>query len=136
MVKSVNDTNVWIAGIHWQSGAGRKILLHWQEGHFQHFISAEILFEIIRVLRQVLNYSDESLYDWYWLLMTGSTFVAPRSTPNVIAEDPDDNKLIACALEGSADYIVSEDKDLHRLGQYQSIRVVDKQAFLRILEAG
>lgn len=66
--------------------------------------------------------------------MAGSTFVAPRLTPNVIAEDPDDNKLIACALEGQADYIVSEDKDLRRLGQYQTIRVVDKQAFLRILE--
>ncbi len=134
MVKSVNDTNVWVAGIHWQTGAGHKILLHWQERHFQHFISADLLFEIVRVLRQVLGYSDEQLYDWYWLLLTGSTFVAPAVTPNVIAEDPDDNKLIACALEGHVDYIVSEDKDLHRLGQYQTIRVLNKQAFLRVLE--
>lgn len=35
MVKSVNDTNVWVAGIHWQTGAGYKILLHWQQRHFQ-----------------------------------------------------------------------------------------------------
>lgn len=136
MVKSVNDTNVWVAGIHWQRGAGRKILLHWQEGRFQHFISADILFEIIRVLRQVFGYSDERLYDWYWVLLAGSTFVAPRQVLNIIAEDPDDNKFITCALEGDVDYIVSEDKDLQRLGQYQTIRVADKQAFLRILESG
>ena len=134
MIKSVNDTNVWVAGIHWQTGAGRNILLHWQRGRFEHFISADIIFEIVRVLRQVFGYSDESLYDWYWLLLTGSTFVAPRMTPNVISGDPDDNKIIACALEGLVDYIVSEDKDLRRLGQYQTIRVVDKQAFLTILE--
>lgn len=134
MVKSVNDTNVWIAGIHWQTGAGHKILLHWKQGHFQHFISADILFEIIRVLRQVLGYSDEQLYDWYWLLITGSIFVVPLFKPNVIPEDPEDDKFIACAIEGKAEYIVSEDKDLRRLGKYGPIQIVGKQAFLRILE--
>jgi predicted nucleic acid-binding protein len=74
--------------------------------------------------------------DWYWIILHGSTFVAPRLIPNVIAEDPDDNKLIAFATEGQVDYIVSEDKDLHRLGHYHSIRVIGKQGFLRILEAG
>jgi predicted nucleic acid-binding protein len=47
----------------------------------------------------------------------------------------DTNVCIACALEGQADYIVSEDKDLHRVGHYRSIQVVGKQSFLRILEA-
>lgn len=55
MVKSVNDTNVWLAGIHWQTGAGYKILLHWQQRDFQHFISADLLFEVVRILRQVLG---------------------------------------------------------------------------------
>lgn len=136
MVKSVNDTNVWVAGIHWETGAGRQILLHWKQGRFQHFISADILFEIIRVLRQVFGYPDQKLYDWYWLLITGSTFVMPRSSPFIVADDPDDNKFIACALEGQADYIVSEDKDLHRVGHYRSIQVVGKQSFLRVLETG
>ena len=134
MIKSVNDTNVWVAGIHWQTGAGHQILLHWKQERFQHFISADILFEIIRLLRQVFGYPDEQLYDWYWLLITGSTFVTPRLAPNIVKEDPDDNKFIACAIEGQADYIVSEDKDLQRLGQYGQIHVVSKQGFLKILE--
>ncbi len=133
MIKSVNDTNVWIAGIHWPHGAGAQIIQHWKQGHFQHFISADILFEIMRVLRQVLGYPDEKLYDWYWLLITGSTFVTPRSSPFIVADDPEDNKFIACALEGQADYIVSEDRDLRRIGQYRSIRIVGKRDFLRLL---
>jgi predicted nucleic acid-binding protein len=91
VIKSVNDTNVWITGINWDRGAGYRIRLHWETGRFQHFISAEILYEIIRVLRKVFEYSDESLYDWYWLLLTGSVFVVPRVIINVIREDPDDN---------------------------------------------
>ena len=75
MIKSVNDTNVWIAGINWDRGAGYQIRLHWEARRFQHFIpstssghrSAEILHEIIRVLREVFEYPDEKLYDWYWL---------------------------------------------------------------------
>jgi putative PIN family toxin of toxin-antitoxin system len=135
MIKSVNDTNVWLSGIHWPHGAGQQIVRHWRQGHFQHFISADILYEIIRVLRAVLAYPDEKLYDWYWLLLAGSTFVTPRSSPFIVADDPDDNKFIACALEAQANYIVSEDKDLHRVGQYRSIQIVGKQSFLRILEA-
>jgi predicted nucleic acid-binding protein len=41
MIKSVNDTNVWVAGIHWPGGAGYLIRQHWSKGNFQHFISDE-----------------------------------------------------------------------------------------------
>jgi len=135
VIKSVNDTNIWIAGINWNTGAGYKIRLHWEEGRFQHFISAEILYEIIRVLREVFGYSDERLYDWYWLLLAGSEFVVPRVTINAIPEDPDDNKFLACAVEGNADYVVSEDHDLRRLEKYDSIAVLRKYEFLQVLEA-
>jgi hypothetical protein len=135
VIRSVNDTNIWIAGINWDHGAGYRIRLHWEAGRFEHVISAEILYEIIRVLREVFACPDEKLYDWYWLLLTGSVFVIPRMVVNAIREDPDDNKFIACAVEGKAGYIVSEDKDLRRLGKYDDIVVVGKQRFLRMLEA-
>lgn len=134
MITSVNDTNVWVSGINWPNGAGRQILLRWQEGRFKHCISFEILFEIIRVLREVFAYPDDLLYDWYWLLLNGSTLVVPESIPNVIRDDPDDNKFFACALAGGAIYIVSEDNDLRRVGQYGAIQVINKQAFLRLVD--
>lgn len=109
--------------------------MYWEAGRFQHLISAEILYEIIRVLREVFEYPDERLYDWYWLLLTGSEFVMPRVTVNAIPEDPDDNKFLACAVEGDADYIVSEDHDLRRLEKYDSIDVLRKYEFLHLLEA-
>lgn len=134
MIKSVNDTNVWIAGINWDRGAGYQIRQHWEAGDFQHFISGEILYEIIRVLREVFEYPDELLYRWFWLLLAKSVYVVPISVIAAVKDDPDDNKFLACALDGGAHLVVSEDKDLLRLGSYRSIQIVDKQSFLSILQ--
>ncbi len=69
------------------------------------------------------------------MALAGSVFVVPRVIINAIQEDPEDNKFLACAVEGGADYIVSEDHDLRRLGKYDSIVVLRKQEFLQVLEA-
>lgn len=50
---------------------------------------------------------------------------APINVPRVIANDPDDDHVLACALAAQADLIVSGDKHLHSIGgQYQGIRIV------------
>lgn len=50
---------------------------------------------------------------------------APRDVPRVIESDPDDDHVLACAVAGQADLIVSGDKHLHSLGgQYQGIPIV------------
>ncbi len=52
-----------------------------------------------------------------------------------VRKDPEDNKFIACAVEGDADYIVSGDEHLLDLKHYKSIQIVDARAFLKILGA-
>lgn len=134
MIKAVNDTNVWIAGINWDKGAGNLIRQHWEAGDFQHFTSSAILYEILRVLREVFAYSDEQLYQWYWLILSGSVYVVPTTVVNAVKDDPDDNKFFACAIDGGANFVVSEDKDLRRIGIYNGIQIVNKQQFLALLE--
>ena len=54
-----------------------------------------------------------------------ATMAAPTSVPRVVANDADDDHVLACALAGNADLIVSGDKHLHGLGgEYQGIRIV------------
>lgn len=54
-----------------------------------------------------------------------STMAVPTSVPRVVANDADDDHVLACALVGNADLIVSGDKDLLELGgMYQGIRIV------------
>lgn len=55
-------------------------------------------------------------------------------TPQVIARDPDDDHVLACALAAQADLIVSGDRDLLDLGEYQGIRIVKLARAVQLME--
>jgi putative PIN family toxin of toxin-antitoxin system len=52
-----------------------------------------------------------------------SKVVLPKVRLAVIADDPD-NRILECSLEGQADYIISGDKHLLNLKNYQGITIV------------
>ena len=54
-----------------------------------------------------------------------ATMATPTDVPRVVADDADDDHVLACALAAQADLIVSGDKHLLKLGgQYQGIAIV------------
>jgi len=64
-----------------------------------------------------------------------SEVVAITGRLRVVADDPDDDKVIECAVVGKADYIVTGDQHLLALGQYSGISIVKAAQFLSILGA-
>lgn len=58
------------------------------------------------------------------LLARKATFVNPTNLPPAFPDDPDDNHVLACAVAGRADLIVTGDKDLLRIKEYQGIPIV------------
>jgi predicted nucleic acid-binding protein len=59
--------------------------------------------------------------------------VQPKTVPVVIADDPDDDHILACAVAGEASVIVSGNKHLLRLREYHGIPIVRPMDFLRTL---
>lgn len=55
---------------------------------------------------------------------TNVLIVTPKIKVDAVKEDPDDNKIIECALESNAEYIISYDKHLLKLKEYQRIKIV------------
>ena len=53
---------------------------------------------------------------------------------SIIKEDPDDDRILECAVSAGAEYIVTGDKDLLRLKQYDSIRIVNVADFLDVVQ--
>jgi uncharacterized protein len=51
---------------------------------------------------------------------------------DVLKEDPADNRVLECAVSAGADYIVTGDQDLLRLGRYDAIRILTVADFLEI----
>ena len=59
--------------------------------------------------------------------------VNPAVVPAVMAAVPDDDMVLACAVSGSADCIVTGDPHLLDLGEYRGIRIVRPAQFASIL---
>ena len=53
---------------------------------------------------------------------------------SAVPEDPDGDVLIACALEGQAQYLVTGDQHLLGLGRYEGIQIVTPAVFWQHLE--
>jgi uncharacterized protein len=53
-----------------------------------------------------------------------------------VTRDPKDDKFLATAMAGEADYLVSEDRDLLDLGEHQGIKIVDVATFLKTSDEG
>ena len=45
--------------------------------------------------------------------------------------DPDDNRILECAVEAGSDFIITADKDLLRLESYAGIRIIQAADFPR-----
>jgi uncharacterized protein len=52
-----------------------------------------------------------------------------------VVRDPNDDMIVACALAAGADYLVTRDKDLLSLEEYERIAMIKPEAFLHMLRA-
>lgn len=59
--------------------------------------------------------------------------VYPDELLHVVKDDPDDNRVLECAIKGKANYIISGDRHLVKLGSYGGILIVNARTFLEAL---
>lgn len=56
-------------------------------------------------------------------------------TSNIaISRNKEDDKFINCALDGNCNYIISGDKDLLEIKEYNGIRIITVKEFLQIIK--
>lgn len=56
--------------------------------------------------------------------------VSTQPSLSVILDDPDDDRVLECAVAGRADIIVSGDRHLKELGTYDEIRILTVRQFI------
>ena len=139
MPKAVLDTNIWLSGIFWEGNPYKLIKLAEQK-KVEVFVSNAILEEIVDVLnreRKFKKYMENFGYNAEELIKTIldiSKLTVPKERINIIKEDPDDNRILECAVSCNADYIISGDKHLLNLKEFQRIKIVKAREFLDILD--
>lgn len=126
----VCDTNILISGILF-GGYARQILRLASQGVITNFISSEILHELEEVLiRPKFGLQFEQVLSLISLIRDSFELVVPSRSVNTILNDPDDNRILEAALEANASFIISGDRHLLNLMEWEGIRVVTPAAFM------
>ena len=132
-MKIILDTNVFISGIFW-SGPPYQILNAWKARQISLAVSQEILNEYDRVSKALSNkYTGIDLSVFMELLANNSELYVAKKLNDQISRDPDDDKFIAVALAGGAEFIVSGDQALLDVGTYQGVQIMNPSNFLKSL---
>lgn len=131
MIRIVLDTNIIISGIFWK-GKPYQILKNGIQGKYQIVLSIAILKGLEDRLIQKFKLPEEKIEDLINLLLYFCHFVKPTIKLKVVKEDPQDNKIIECALTGGAKYIVTGDSHLLKLKQVQKVKIVNASKFLSL----
>jgi len=130
-VKVVLDTNTIVWGIGWD-GPPRRVILALRDGRHHLVISPDLLAELTKVLSYpklrplAAHPLLRVVLEW---LHQPEHIVIPKERLSVVRADPQDNLVLEAAVSGRADTIVSGDRDLLAVREFQNIPIVTARQF-------
>jgi putative PIN family toxin of toxin-antitoxin system len=136
-MKITVDTNILISAAFWL-GNPHRIIKKVEEGELELTLSAEILEEFEEIMGQdkfqlKLENINATVSDVVSKLVEMSEVVGISGRVKAVKADPDDDKVLECAVNGKADFIVSGDRHLLEMKEYRGIRIVTAKEMLKII---
>ncbi|GIK58775.1 MAG: putative toxin-antitoxin system toxin component, PIN family [Chloroflexi bacterium] len=139
MMRVVVDTSVIVSGLISAKGSPAFIIARWIQGEFILLYSPAMLAELEDVLNRAwlterLTATPNRVHDFLSAVRVMGELVSGYAQVSGVVRDPFDEMFLACSLLGRADYLVTVDKDLLVLQQYEQTRIMKPAAFLGKLE--
>lgn len=135
MLRVTFDTNVYISALNFK-GKPFELLELARDGAIEVSISEPIITELKRVLHDKFKWPDEDVAFVEKQIRSFTRTVEPKQQVDAVKEDPTDNRILECAVAGAADYIVTGDNHLLKLGQFAGARIIKPTEFLDIQAPG
>ena len=129
MDRATADSNIWVSGLNWY-GKPHELLNLARDGKIELAISDAILDEFSRILHDKLEWSDDRLNSMRAEVATFTKRVSSTETLDVVKADPDDNRILECAVAAGSGVIVTGDAHLLQLGAYRGIKIMKVPDFL------
>jgi len=133
-LRAVFDTNIFVAA-HLSKNPQSptmELLRRWRQGEFELLYSDDLLVEIDEKF-SARGIGDEYKDSLLVELRDLATYVEvkPLDVKPVIIADPDDDFILACAVVGQADYLVTYDAHFDVLeGEYRGVKITEALPFL------
>lgn len=123
-MKITVDTNFLISATQWDYSVAHKLLLKLIELNVQIFTTKDVLQEFSEVLERDFQYSADEAVNIVEKVMVFATLIEATSSIKAVKEDPDDDKILECAVDSGSHYILTYDKHLLKLKEYREIKII------------
>ncbi|MDQ3249596.1 MAG: putative toxin-antitoxin system toxin component, PIN family [Chloroflexota bacterium] len=138
-LRAVLDTNIFLSALLSRNptSPAKEIVKRWLDDEFTLLVCRPLIVEVLEKLTEQ-GLDETRLTEFAALLdiATEPIDVAAKSIPRTVQFDPDDDVIVACAVLGKADYLVTYDCHFAVLGEeYQGVKIVKALPFLWALRS-
>lgn len=137
MIRATLDVNVLVSGFPASGGAPAELIARWLRRDFDLVLSEHILAGLVRAWNRPYwraRYRSGEAQRTIVLLRDRAVLVEPAGTVRGVGQDEEDDLVLATAVAGNADFLVTGDKPLQAVGSYQSVIIFSPRQFLTLLD--
>lgn len=128
-MKVVFDTNIYISAFVFPGGSAERAVQHILDGQDSLIVSKPIVDETLRILAEKFDRNAEELARTALFMSELATTVQPRKQITLLSDEPD-NRILECAVQGHAELIVTGDKAMLELREFQEIQIMSLRQYL------
>ena len=128
----VFDTNILLSALFSQTGSPFRALALAKIGLIESVTCQEIMDEFAEKLLLKFKFSEEKIQSALDEIISFSRLVESSRTLKAVPNDPDDDMVIECAVVGQATHVITGDKHLLSLINYQSIAIAKATDFVNL----
>jgi putative PIN family toxin of toxin-antitoxin system len=137
-VRVVPDTNVYVSALLW-TGIPHRLLRLAEAGELTLVTTPAIMEELRAVLGRPkfklrIRSLQTSVAELMESLLSMVEVIPDLPIEPVIKRDPDDDKILACAVAAQAEWLISGDNHLLSVKRYKRIPIITPSQFSRIWE--
>ena len=128
-MRVVFDTNIFVSAFIIPGSQAEKAVLKIIDGENVLLLSKDILDEFLSILASKFSRDREEISHVALFLSETAEWVKPSMRIKALTDKPD-NRILECAMCGKADIIVTGDKEMLKLKEYERIKIVNLKTYL------
>jgi len=133
-VKAVPDTMIWVSYCTRRDGYRHRLIRRACQSRVRLYVSPYILEELTKVLTEDLNRSRRFVFLARRAILRVAKLVnLPPSIRPRVPGDPQDDAIVQTALSAGADYLITADSELLKLGKVEGVAVIPATEFEQLL---
>ena len=133
-MRVVFDTNIYVSAFAIPGDRAEEAYLHALRGRFELLTSVPILTETATVLQSKFDGAEVKTRGMMQAISRVAHILRITSRLPVVADEPD-NRILECAIQAHADFIVTGDRHLLTLKHFEGVKIIGLAVVLELLSS-